>query len=416
MLYHITKQRKMSMNGEILNLIYMFSAALAYYIALNKFEKTQYSRTAPLSISLATTIVVRIVFSIFFGSPSEKTADWIIEGYLCPIMLVTGIVLGLDVIKRQWKAILLGGTMYVVLASIGAGILYYYHVPMIIPAIFAGTAISMSDTLVGHGRIEEIGIEHRAKGKFAISILLSQDSILIPISMLAYGLKHAEGNVTLGLSIVGYFLLGIVVFLLAVAFEKYFFVGKLIGGTTGNEEKDQRRTRWAAMVIILGTCILGLMLANASLSVCFLIAGLMIFDSKKKSGLVDFCHQVTEYALPLLLATLVQKLDFELLKEEWLWNVGCLLIVPILKILVGFTIGMMFKFGARTSLRIGGVLATMGASSILVAEVAHKYHHISEQLFQTVIMLVVVSMIGFPLIITLLGKLTDHLPEHEVPE
>lgn len=394
----------------------MLVAAVAYYYAQIKFEKTQYSQTMPLSISLGATIFARIIICIFFDTPSGQSTDWIIEAYLCPIMLVTGIVLGLDVIKRQWKEILLGGTMYVILASIGAGLLYYLHSPMIIPAIFAGAAISMSDTLAGHRRLDEIKMGHTAKAKFAISILLSQDSILIPISMLAYGLKHAEGDVKLSLSIVGYFLLGVVVFVLAVAFEKFFFVARLMENAAGDEERDQGRTRWAAMVIILANCFLGLILINASLSVCFLAAGLMIYDSKKKSGLVDFCHQVTEYALPLLLATLVQKLDFELLKEEWLWNLSCLFIVPLLKVLVGFTIGMMFKFGVRTSLRIGGVLATLGSSSILVAEVAHKYHLISEQLFQTVIMLVVVSMICFPMITKILGKLTENLTERQVLE
>ena len=311
-----------------------------------------------------------------------------------------GVVLLLFVIgielkpSRLWqmRSLVFGlGTLQVVLTSLllgGAGY-FLFDIPLR-AAILVGPALALSSTAFVLQLLTEQKMLVSKYGRASLSILLLQDLAVVPLLILVPLLAMPELNIgeDIGLALAE----SLLVIGLVVLIGRYLLHPLLHRvALSGNPEVFTA----SAVLIVLGTAYLTEH-AGLSMAMGAFLAGLLVSDSFYRHQVLAEIQPFRGLLLGLFFMSMGMSLNLNLLIDNPLLTIGLTFLLMIIKIAVLFPLTYWFGLNGKTGLAVSLVLAQSGEFALVLTSLAFQSSVLTEELFQLVLLVVLLSMLATP--------------------
>lgn len=284
----------------------------------------------------------------------------------------------------------LGTLQVVVTGSIISATAYFIFGLEPRAAILIGPALALSSTAFVLQLLNEQRKITSGYGRASVAVLLFQDLAVVPLLALASLLTVADLTIEedIGLALIeAMVILGLIIF----------------GGRYLLQPLLQRVARYGtpeiftacAVLLVLGTAVLMVQI-GLSMAMGAFVAGLLIADS-------EFRHQVTAEIQPfrglfLGLFFMSMGMSLELLPffENPLYFIGLVILLMTTKFTLLWILALLFRQKGGTAPAIGLLLAQSGEFALVLFAVAFNATLINEELFQQLLIIVILSMFATP--------------------
>ena len=309
------------------------------------------------------------------------------------LLFVIGIELKPSRLWRMRRLVFgLGSLQVVITGALLAGVGYLLLDLPLRAAVLVGPALALSSTAFVLQILSEQKILNSPYGRSSLSILLMQDLAVVPllalIPLLAMpelsigediGLALAESVLILALVVVvGRYLLHPVLYRVALSGSPEVFTA-------------------SAVLIVLGTA-LATEHAGLSMAMGAFVAGLLISDSFYRHQVLAEIQPFRGLLLGLFFMTMGMSLNLGLLIDNPFYSLAMAAALMGFKIAVLYPITLLFKLQRRIGLAVAVVLAQSGEFALVLFSLAHKSELLSDELFQQLLLAVLLSMIATPIL------------------
>lgn len=257
-------------------------------------------------------------------------------------------------------------------------------------AILIGPALALSSTAFVLQLLTEQKMLTSGFGRTSIAVLLLQDLAVVPLLALASLLAVADLaiEVDIGLALLeALAILALIIiggrFLLQPVLQRIAHYGSAEVFTA------------SAVLLVLGAAVL---MAQIGLSMAMgaFVAGLLVADS-------EFRHQVTAEIQPfrglllgLFFMSMGMSLELHVLLEKPLVSIGLVVMLMATKVAVLWSLANLFGHRGGTGLAIALLLAQSGEFALVLFAVAFDNALLSVELYQQLLIVVVLSMLATP--------------------
>lgn len=316
------------------------------------------------------------------------------------LLFSIGIEFSIKKLLKVKKIVFGGGLLQIFITTLAISLLSYYFFKSIKIAIFLGFLVSLSSTAVILKILADKGDIDTPHGKTMIGILIFQD-LFVVIIMLLIPLLAGE-NITAKELFSKLFKAGfIILFVLAGSrFIFPYFLHQIV----------KTRSRELFIITIIVIC-LGIAIitsyAGLSLALGAFLAGLIISES-------DYAHQALSDVLPfkesfmgLFFVSVGMLMNVNFIIENILLVLSCLIIVILIKIFALFLVSYFLKLSLRVSVISSLSLAQVGEFSFVLAFAGKNGNLISDNLYQLILSVTVITMIVSPFMINLAYKIAE---------
>ncbi len=271
-------------------------------------------------------------------------------------------------------------------------------------ALVIGGMLAMSSTAIVMKLLTEQLEQNSRHGRYAISVLLFQDLIVVSFLILVPALAgSAQQSVWVML---GWALLKSIVVLVAI-----IFLGRWLLRPLFHEVASARTREFFMLAVLLLTLAAAWVTEAAGLSLALgaFLAGMMM-------GETEYRHQVEGDILPfrdillgLFFVTIGMMLDLSIVKEFWPWVLVSVAAIIIFKTLLILGLGKMFTMDTGVALRTGLVLSQVGEFAFALLLQANQFHLFDDKVSQIVLASIILSMMLAPLIVRHNGRLAKRV-------
>lgn len=292
------------------------------------------------------------------------------------------------------------GTLQVVITSIAFGILAIYLFDLSLrTAIFVGPALALSSTaFVVQILAEQKSLTGRY-GRAAISVLLLQDLAVVPLLALLPLL--ASPGTGFGGDI-GLALLESLFILMLVVVVGRFLLHPLLHrvARAGSPEIFTA----SAILIVLGTA---MVTEHAGLSMMMgaFLAGMLISESTYRQQVIAEIQPFRGLFLGLFFMSMGMSLDLGLLLADPFAAISTLALLLGVKTIILFPLARLFGLDSRVSLAVALLLAQCGEFALVLFALAAQSGLMSDQRFQSLLVVVLLSMMVTPVLAHMARKL-----------
>ena len=309
------------------------------------------------------------------------------------LLFVIGIELKPSRLWRMRRLVFGLGALQVLLTGLLLGSVAYtlFNIPLR-TAILVGPALALSSTAFVLQLLSEQKSLTSTYGRTSFSVLLFQDLAVVPLLALVPLLATPELSVgkDIGLALVE----SILILGLVILIGRYFLHPILHRvALSGNPEVFTA----SAVLIVLGTATItehiGLSMAMGAF-----LAGLLISDSSYKHQVVAEIQPFRGLFLGLFFMSMGMSLNLSLLLDNPLFSFGLLSLLIILKSALLFPLAYLFKLKKKDSLAISLILAQSGEFSLVLFSLAYQSNLLTDDLFQHLLLVVLLSMLATPLL------------------
>ena len=323
-----------------------------------------------------------------------------------------GVVLLLFVIgielkpSRLWKMrrLVFGlGTAQVILTGAILGTVGYFifDVPLRV-AILVGPALALSSTAFVLQVLTEQKLLVSKYGQTSIAVLLLQDLAVVPLLILVplltmpelsigedIGLALAESLLILGLIVLlGRYLLHPLLHRVALSDNPEIFTA-------------------SAVLIVLGTA-LATEHAGLSMAMGAFLAGLLISDSFYRHQVLAEIQPFRGLLLGLFFMSMGMSLNLDLLLENPLSSIGLAILLIVIKIVALYPLTYLFGLKDKNGVAVSLVLAQSGEFALVLFSLAFQSDVLTGELFQELLLIVLLSMLATPALANLAQCLIDN--------
>jgi len=388
------------MSSTVIILAILF-VSLLFNIPLSKFK------IPPIIGYIITGILVTTVFDI-----EKETIDHIAEFGIIFLMFLIGVEFSPDKLKRMKKEVFVFGTLEMLIVGLGFGFLinYIFNVNLNV-ALIIGGALALSSTAIVLKLLNESREISKPYGSNSLGILLFQDIAVIPILIAISIIVNKDLSLSdmITQTFIGFIgLIGVI-----YIFGKY--IAPFIISQAVKTKSDE---------IFLSTVLLIVLAAaetahffGLSYSLGAFLAGMIISET-------PFKYQIEADLVPfrdLLLAVFFVSVGLSVDINFAIHNIGTILLysfgIMIIKALFIFIIIKIFTT-KRIALKTALTLSQVGEFAFVIFALLAKYNLAPNNLLQTLIVSVVISMIATPFILKYLYKLVAIFDTHikeEIP-
>jgi monovalent cation:proton antiporter-2 (CPA2) family protein len=333
--------------------------------------------------------VVMMLFLI--GLELRPSLLWKLRG---PILGVGGLQVGLTALAIMVIGLILGLSWQMSLA--------------------AGLILAMSSTAIVLQTLSEKGLTKTSGGQYSFSVLLFQDIAVIPILALlpflamtplthgsAAGDQHASVNVLVGLPIWGQ-TLAVLAVVAAIVFAGRYFITPVFRFIARTKLREIFTA--AALLLVVGIAVL---MSRIGLSPALgtFLAGVVLAQSEFRHELESDIEPFKGLLLGLFFIAVGASVDFRLIANSPLLIAELVMALIIVKFLVLFIIGRIFRMGLDHNLLFAFALAQGGEFAFVLFSFAAQNHVLSTDVANPLIAAVAVSMALTPLIMLINEKL-----------
>ncbi|MEW5913837.1 MAG: cation:proton antiporter [Thermodesulfobacteriota bacterium] len=319
------------------------------------------------------------------------------------LLFTIGLEFSVRELNRMRTPILVGGAMQVAatLAAAAAAALFMGLKPG--PAVFIGFLAALSSTAIVLKLLQEKAEVDSAQGRAVLAILIFQDVIAVVMLLAAPLLSVAGGQQAPGW---GLALKGLVV--LAVLAAGYRWAApRLLNAVAGTRSRELFTVTIAAL--LLGVAWLTAW-AGLSLALGAFAAGLIVAESRYSHQTIGSVLPLRDLFTSLFFVSVGMLLDLGFLARhpEWV-AVGSLLVLAGKTLLAGAA-ALLLRYPLRVALAVGLMLSQVGEFSFVLARAGLGLELISQQTFQLILVVSVVTMLLTPLMVSLGSRVARRAP------
>lgn len=318
------------------------------------------------------------------------------------LLFTIGLEFSVDDLRKLQKIVLFGGVAQILLTGFAiAGFSYWLMDAIgkriaIDQALILGFAFSVSSTALCLKILsdrDELGLQH---GKIAIGILIFQDIAIVPLMI---GLSFmAPGKVpSFESSFEEILLIALFSILLFAVFK--MLMPRLVRIITSLHAGEVLVL--GALVLCFGAAYLA-SLIGLSLALGAFVAGMVIASTDESHRISRTIDPFREALTSIFFVSVGLLLDVNLVDLPWLIAVA--IVVLVIKGAIVTIISMGLGYSSRVSLMAGMALAQIGEFSFVLAETAQNMGVIDRHMFQSMLTIIVVTMIVTPALIAVAPK------------
>ncbi len=284
----------------------------------------------------------------------------------------------------------LGMLQVIVTGALLSAIAHFYFGVELRPAILIGPALALSSTAFVLQLLTEQKMLISSYGRTSLAVLLFQDLAVVPLLALASLLTTSDINVEANIGIA---LVKALVILVLLILGGRYLLNPVLHKIARLGSPEIFTT--SAVLLVLGTAVL---MAQIGLSMAMgaFIAGLLVANS-------EFRHQVAAEIQPfrgLLLGIFFMSmgmyLDLEMLFANPMGFIGLVATLMITKAVLLFLLARLFGHKGKLAQAIALLLAQSGEFALILFAVAYDGALLTEELFQQLLAVVVLTMLATP--------------------
>ncbi|MGK5094173.1 cation:proton antiporter [Deltaproteobacteria bacterium TL4] len=335
---------------------------------------------------------------------SEEKVEILAEIGVVLLMFTIGLELSIKELSHNKKAVLLGGTLQVMLTILVFFLIAQQTGLLAGQAIFIGFLVALSSTAIVLGIFQEKGKTHTPHGKNIIAILIFQDVIMV-VMMLLIPLLKPGSDVNITMSLLLLLLKAVIIIGLVIVSTKYI-IPKLLYQIAKNKTQDFFLLSIVAICLIIawGSSQVGL-----SLGLGAFLAGLIISESEYSLRALGSILPFRGVFLSFFFVSVGTLFNTIFLIENLFLVVVLTLSVIMLKALLLFLIGGILRFNLRTTVIVGLSLSQIGEFSFMLSKMGVDNGLLDPNSYQLFLSVAVLSMALTPFLIFIAPKLADVL-------
>jgi len=316
-------------------------------------------------------------------------------------------------LKDMWqikKAVLVGGTLQVLLT-----LLVVFAIVSRIgldfgEAIFMGFLISLSSTAIVLKLLQERDDIDSPHGKTTLAILIFQDVIIVPMILVTPLLAGATGDI--GGSPLVFIGKGIGFVLLVIISAKWFVPHLLYQiARTRSRELFLLSVVFICFSVALLTSSLGL-----SLSLGAFLAGLIISESKYSHQALGNILPFRDIFMSLFFVSIGMLLDIHFLFQQPGFFVLIALSVLVLKASIAGFATALLGYPLRTTILVGLALGQVGEFSFVLSTFGVEYGLLDANVYQFFLSVSILTMASTSFIIAASPQMADHIMRLPLPK
>lgn len=323
------------------------------------------------------------------------------------LLFAIGLEFSIEELRRLSRIVLIGGLFQVLLTGVIVGALAYWLLPTIGVAMgwqaaaLIGMALAVSSTAICLKLLSDRNELFLPHGKIALGILIFQDIAIVPmmigVSFLSpYG-EQSLDKILRELGLLVLFSLGIV-----GAFR--LLMPRLTRLLTSINAKEVLVL--GALLLCFGSAYLT-SLAGLSLALGAFIAGVVISSTDESHAIAEAIEPMRDALTSLFFVSvgLLLNVELEQLPLYLLLAAAVLVVNAVLATLVGLALG----YSLQVSMMAGIVLAQVGEFSFVLAKIGKLEGIITNEVYQGLLAVIVVTMIVTPALIALAPRVAERL-------
>jgi monovalent cation:proton antiporter-2 (CPA2) family protein len=273
-------------------------------------------------------------------------------------------------------------------------------------ALIIGFGLALSSTAFGLQILTERGELNTSFGRTAFSVLLLQDLAIVPLLMLVSFL----GNELVSARVAQFVVLEALLIIVVVMLVGRYLLSPLLHQVAASRNAEVFTA--AAVFAVLGIAWL-MELFGLSMALGAFLAGLMLADSRYRHQITADLQPFRGILLGLFFMGVGMSLNFGLITElGWL-------IIPLVMGLLGakavllWGLCRLMRVGAADSVRVSLLLSQSGEFAFVLFGLATVSGIMDEDLFQTLVLIVALTMVLTPLSVIMAARLGRHRESDE---
>lgn len=314
------------------------------------------------------------------------------------LLFFIGMEISLPEFVKQWKVATMGTLLQVlasVLIMIGVGFLFNWKIER---SIILGFVISLSSSAVIIKLLVDKNLVNTRIGKNVLSILLTQDIIIVPLLIITSflgGKDESLGNIVLMLA-GGVIIMGILIYIynkksITLPFSKAI-------------ENDHEIQVFMAIFFCFGGA-LASSIFGLSAALGAFVGGMVMHASKATKWIFDTLDSFRVLFVAIFFISIGLQLDFEFIYHNALAISVVIVAVYITNHLINSLVLRLFSCPWKEAFLGGALLAQIGELSFLLGASAYSLGIIESFSYQFTISLISLTLIISPFWITLTEKL-----------
>ncbi len=358
--------------------------------------------------------VIGLIFTGILFGPSgigavydQKMISTLAELGVVLLLFTIGLEFSLDDLKKLKKIVLVGGVVQLLLTGLAISFLSYWFMLAIgqaitlSAAVFLGFAFSVSSTAICLKILsdrDELTLQH---GRFALGILIFQDIAIVPLMI---GINFLNPDAAPSFAIAGKKIALIVLFAAGIFFGFRLLMPKMVRLIASLHAREVLVI--GALVICFGaaylTSLVGLSLALGSFA-----AGMVIASTDESHQISVTIDPFREAFSSIFFISVGLMLDVKMINLPLFVSIA--LVVLLVKGLLVAGVSLVLGNSLRVSMMAGMALAQIGEFSFVLAESGLKNSVINHEVFQAMLVIIVVTMIVTPAMIAIAPKVADQM-------
>lgn len=326
------------------------------------------------------------------------------------LLFTIGIEFSFKSLLQIKKAVLLGGSLQVVLTLLAGFALSRLIERPFGQAVFIGFLVSLSSTAIVLKLLQERAEVDSPQGKIAVGILIYQDIIVVPMMLLTPLLAGSTENFSQSLLVLLAKGIGVILFVIISA--KW-----IVPNILYQIARTRSRELFLLSIIAIAFAVAWLtLIAGLSLALGAFLAGLAISES-------EYSHQAFGNIIPLrdvftsfFFISIGMLLDVTFLFQKPGLLLLVALIVLVLKTLIaGFTTTLL-GFPLRTAILVGAALSQIGEFSFILSKTGLQYEIFTKDVYQPFLAVTVLTMGATPFIINAGNRVAERISRLPLPK
>ncbi len=317
------------------------------------------------------------------------------------LLFVIGIEFSLERLLQIKKAVLIGGSLQVVLTFLAALFVVRQFGQDLGEAILIGFLVALSSTAIVLKLLQERAEIDSPHGRTALGILIFQDIIIIPMILVTPILAGETASLGLPLFILlakGIGIIGLVII------GARWIVPLLLYQIA----RTRNRELFLLSVVVICFSVAWLTsMAGLSLALGAFLAGLIISET-------EYSHQATGYILPFrdifitfFFVSIGMLLDVGFLFQQLGFIALITLCVFVVKAVIAGSVTTLLGFPLRTGILVGLALGQIGEFSFILSRTGIEHGLLAGNIYQIFLAVSILSMAATPFIIILAPHLAD---------
>ena len=358
--------------------------------------------------------VIGLIFTGILLGPSgisvvyeQKMVSTLAELGVVLLLFTIGLEFSFDDLKKLKNIVVIGGIAQILLTGLVISCLSWWFMLAIgkaislSSAVFLGFAFSVSSTAICLKILSDRDELALPYGRIALGILIFQDIAIVPLMI---GIDMLSPATALSFGIVFKKMGIIVLFAIAIVAGFRILMPKMVRLISSLHAREVLVI--GALVICFGAAYLT-SLAGLSLALGSFVAGMVIASTDESHQISAIIDPFREAFSSIFFISIGLLLNIKMINLPLFISIA--LVVLLVKGLLVAGISLFLGHSLRVSMMAGMALAQIGEFSFVLAESGLKNTIINHEVFQAMLVIIVVTMIVTPAMIAVAPKVADQV-------